>query len=262
MEPDLLVLRDGDGATAWGRLVRNERGDWFEPLLPVAAIHIGDRGVRPVWSGAVRVAGADFDDLHERIQRDGAVQGCATVTGIWSGDHLRVQRQIPQGREPVRLPSWTVPPCPPPAGGWPDVISGGDSPLLYDIGDLRVTGALIVLTLFRPAKNKAVLVVAAADRAAVEARLRPQLADCLCVVPSRWTRAELDSVTSHLHDRHDERNAYQCGPSSTQDGQPYITASLTRVLPETAAWAASLPDGLLVLKPWLLPSRVRRPSDP
>jgi hypothetical protein len=53
------------------------------------------------------------------------------------------------------------------------VISGGDSPLHYDIGDLRVTGALIALTLFRPAKNKAVLVVAAADRAAVEARLLP-----------------------------------------------------------------------------------------
>jgi hypothetical protein len=123
MEPDLLVLRDGDGATAWGRLVRNEQGDWFEPLLPVAAIHIGDRGVRPVWSGAVRVAGADFDDLHGRIQRDGGVQGCATITGTWSGDHLQVQRQIPKGREPVRLPSWTVPPCPPPAGGWPERIS-------------------------------------------------------------------------------------------------------------------------------------------
>jgi len=146
MEPNLLVLRDGDGATAWGRLVRTEQGDWFEPPLAVAVIHIGDRAVRPVWSGAVGVAGADFDALHGRIQRDGAVQGWATVTGIWSGDHLRVQRQIPQGREPVRLPSWTVPPCPPPPGGWPDVISGGDSPLLYDIGDLRVTGSLIALT--------------------------------------------------------------------------------------------------------------------
>jgi len=262
MDPDLLVLRDGDGTTAWGRLVRGEQGDWFEPPLAVAAIHIGDRAVRPVWSGAVRVAGANFEDLHEPIQRDGAVQGWATVTGIWSADHLRVQRQIPQGPEPVRLPNWTVPPCPPPPGGWPDVISGGDSPLHYDIGDLRVTGALIVLTLFRPAQHKAVLVVAAADRAAVEARLRPQLGDCLCVVPSRWTRAELDSVTSHLHDRHDEWHAYRWGPSSTQDGQPYLTASLTRVLPEIAAWAASLPDGLLVLEPWLLPARVHRPSDP
>jgi hypothetical protein len=262
MEPDLLVLRDGDGTTAWGLLVRTEQGDWFEPPFAVSAIHIGDRAVRPVWSGAVRVAGANFEDLHERIQRDGAVQGWATVTGIWSGDHLRVERQTPQAPEPVRLPNWTVPPCPPPPGGWPDVISGGDSPLHYDIGDLRVTGALIVLTLFRPAKNKAVLVVAAADRAAVEARLRPQLGDCLCVVPSRWTRAELDSVTSHLHDRHDEWNVSRWGPSSTQDGQPYLTASLTRVLPEIAAWAASLPDGLLVLEPWLLPARVHRPSDP
>ena len=101
MEPNLLVLRDGDGATAWGRLVRNEQGDWFEPPLAVSAIRIGDRGVRPVWSGAVGVAGADFDALHGRIQRDGAVQGWATVTGIWSGDHLRVQRQTPQGPEPV-----------------------------------------------------------------------------------------------------------------------------------------------------------------
>jgi hypothetical protein len=142
------------------------------------------------------------------------------------------------------------------------VISGGDSPLVYDIGDLRVTGALIALTLFRPAKNKAVLVVAAADRAAVEARLRPQLADCLCVVPSRWTRAELDFVRSHLHDRHDEWHVYQWGQSSTQDGQACITASLTRVLPEIAAWAASLPDGLLVLEPWLLTARVHRPPDP
>jgi hypothetical protein len=262
MEPDLLVLRDGDGATAWGRLVRTEQGDWFEPPLAVPVIHIGDRAVRPVWSGAVRVAGADFDALHGRIQRDGVVQGWATVTGIWSGDHLRIERQTPQGREPVRLPAWTVPPCPPPRGGWPDVISGGDSPLVYDIGDLRVTGALIALTLFRPAKNKAVLVVAAADRAAVEARLRPQLADCLCVVPSRWTRAELDSVRSHLHDRHNEWHVYQWGQSSTQDGQACITVSLTRVLPEIAAWAASLPDGLLVLEPWLLPARVHRPPDP
>jgi hypothetical protein len=162
------------------RLVRNEQADWFEPPLAVAAIHIGDRAVRPVWSGAVRVAGADFDHLHGHIQLDGAVQGWATVTGIWSGDHLQVERQTPQAPEPVRLPHWTVPPCPPPPGGWPDVISGGDSPLHYDIGDLRVTGALIALTLFRPAQRKAVLVATAADRAAVEARLRPQLADCLC----------------------------------------------------------------------------------
>src|SRR5215475_16219771 len=103
MEPDLLVLRDGDEVTAWGLLVRNEQGDWFEPPLAVPGIHIGDRSVRPAWSGAVRVAGADFDTLHERIQRDGAVQGWATVTGIWSGDHLQVQRQIPQGPELMRL---------------------------------------------------------------------------------------------------------------------------------------------------------------
>jgi hypothetical protein len=34
-----------------------------------------------------------------------------------------------------------------------------------------------------------VLVVAAADRDAVEARIRPQLGERLCVVSSRWTKA-------------------------------------------------------------------------
>jgi hypothetical protein len=41
--------------------------------------------------------------------------------------------------------------------------------------------------LLRPGKYQAVLVVAAADLAAVGACLRPQLGTSLCVVPSRWT---------------------------------------------------------------------------
>jgi hypothetical protein len=255
MKLDELVLHEGDRVSAWGRLVRNEQGDWFEPPLLVAMVHVGDRGVRPVWSGAVRVANVDFDDLRDRRASNGAVEGWATLTGIWSGSHLLAGRQIPEGPPPVHVPAWTTQPCLPPVGGWPDVIRHGDANLRFDLGDLRDTGAAVSVTLFRPGGNKAVLVVAAADSAAVEAQLRPQLGDCLCVVPSRWTRADLDQVRACLDDHHEQWNVYLCGESSTDDGQACITASLTRVLPEIAAWAESLPGGLLILKPWLAPLR-------
>jgi hypothetical protein len=58
---------------------------------------------------------------------------------------------------------------------------------------LRETGAAVAVTVFRPSEDQAVLVVAAADPEAVEAQLRPQLGQLLCVVPStpghqRWFR--------------------------------------------------------------------------
>ncbi len=64
----------------------------------------------------------------------------------------------------------------------------------YDMGALQTTGAAVAVSIFRPGParpgpNRAVLVVAAGDVAAVEARLRPQLGESLCVVPSRWTKA-------------------------------------------------------------------------
>lgn len=131
----------------------------------------------------------------------------------------------------------------------------GDIVLEYDIGDLRDTAAAVAVTMFRPADDAAVLVVAASDEAAVEARLRPQLGDLLCVVPSRWTKAELDRVLGYLHERHEQWDLYQWGPHVAGDGQPCVSARLVRVLPEIAAWAASLPTGILVLEPWLVPQR-------
>lgn len=93
MDADGLVVRDGDRAAATGRLVRNDRGDWFEPALPVAGPAGLERRIRPVWTGAVRVAGADFGDVAARFEKDGSVEGWAAVTGTWSGEQLRVERQ-------------------------------------------------------------------------------------------------------------------------------------------------------------------------
>ncbi len=254
MDVGKMVLRDGDRVTATGRLVRDGSGDWFEPPLPVAFAAAGPRRVRPPWRGAVRVAGADFGELRDRVERDGAVAGSATLTGVWSAGRLQVERQSPPEyprQPPMR---WVTPPCPPPRGGWPRPSWGpGDRNLSFDLGDLRETGAAVAVTIFRPSQDQAVLVVAAADAAAVQARLRPQLGELLCVVPSRWSRAELGAVAAHVRAHHEEWNVYTSGESSAEDGQAQVTAALTRVLPEIAAWAAPLPAGILAIEPWLAP---------
>lgn len=113
----------------------------------------------------------------------------------------------------------------------------------------------------RPVWNGAIR-VAAADPTAVEARLRPQLGRSLCVVPSRWTTGQLDSVRDQLHQRSRDWHLYQLGPRHAEDGQAHIAARLVRVLPEIAAWAASLPCGIAALKPWLTPANSHRRHNP
>ncbi len=258
MDIDGLVVREGDRAAATGRLVRDGRGDWFEPAFPVAGPAGPERRVRAACQGAVRVAGADFDALAGRFEKSGAVEGWATITGTWSGEQLGVQRQGAPVAEPAAHARWVTPPCPPPESGWPSVERRGDIELSYDLGQLADTGAAVAVTLFHPGSNQAVLVVAAADLAAVEARLRPQLGNSLCVVPSRWTKDQLDDVRNQLHQRWQQWNLYQLGPQHSEDGQAHITARLVRVLPEIATWAAALPSGLVALEPCLTPEKTDR----
>src|SRR6266704_6661849 len=48
---------------------------------------------RSPWRGAVRITGVNFDALGNRFEHDGAVEGYASVTGIWSHDQFRAIRQ-------------------------------------------------------------------------------------------------------------------------------------------------------------------------
>ena len=255
MDVDGLVVREGDRAAATGRLVRNDLGDWFEPALPIAEPGGVERRVRPVWKGAVRVAGADFGAVTARFEKDGAVEGWAAVTGTWSGEQPRAERQDAPVPEPAAHARWVTPPSPPPEGGWPATERRGDIELSYDLGDLVDTGAATAITVFHPGQNQAVLVVAAADLAAVEARLRPQLGKSLCAVPSRWTKDQLEAVRDQLFQRWQHWNLFRLGPRHAEDGQAHIAADLVRVLPEIAVWVASLPSGIVALEPWLIPAR-------
>jgi hypothetical protein len=252
MDLDGLVVRDGDLVTASGRLVRNQAGDWFEPPAGVAAVGGGPRMIRPVSPVAVRVAGADFDELAGRFDDEGAVEGSATLTGIWSADQLQAQRQASPSPRDAPWPRWVTPPCPAPAGGWSR--HGGN--LRFDMNDLPGIGGVVTVTVFRPGPDCEVLVVAAADPDAAEVWLRPQFGARLCVVASKWTTAELDAVRAQLHARHRAWNLLQLGPSTGEDGQACIAAKLTRVSPEIALWAARLPAGIVSVDPWLRPAHL------
>ena len=112
MDVDGLVLREGDLVAATGRLVRNDLGDWFEPALWVAEPGSLERRVRSVWRCAVRVAGADFDAVAGRFEKDGKVEGWATIAGTWAGEQLRVERQDVPVQAPTAHARWVSPPRP------------------------------------------------------------------------------------------------------------------------------------------------------
>jgi hypothetical protein len=67
-----------------------------------------------------------------------------------------------------------------------------------DYGDLESSGAMVTRVIFRPSADQEVLVVAATDVDAVTQQLSPQLPNQLCVVPSRFTSAQLDEVRDVL----------------------------------------------------------------
>jgi hypothetical protein len=253
MDSVLAVVRDGDRVTASGRVLRDETGDWFEPPLFVALPGGVPRRVRPASRIAVRIVGADFDGLSSRFEREGAVEGYSTLTGIWTAGLLRVDHQAPpQGWQYGERPRWQVPPCPPPEGGWPRPTWGSADKILdYDLGNLRETGVAVAVTSFRPSEDLAVLVVAASDPDVVEAQLRPQLGPLLCVIRSKWTRDELEAVRAHLKAHHGDWYVYRWGYTTASDGQGQISAHLTRMLPEVSDWAGALPSGILKLQPWL-----------
>ena len=253
MDWDGQVPRSGDRVSAWGRLVRTAHGTWLDPPVAVAPVLIHPRPVNPPSRAAVAVSGADFSRVEQRYELDGDIEGWATVGGLWTGSELRIDRHSRRRPEPDPRPAWDTPPCPPPPGGWAHGTNYAGN-LDFDLGDLSDSGAAVMVVMFRPGAGQAVLVVAAADPEAVEARLRPQLGQRLCVVPSRWTKHEIEAVHGHLRRHWEDWNIYQSCVTASEDAQALVTASLTRVLPEVAAWVATLPAGILNLKPWLVPA--------
>ena len=264
MRIDRLVFGPGDRVTGWGCIRESGDGVWFDRPPPVPLNFSGRPW--PLSPDAVRLEDADLGAVATAFAADGSLPGWATVTGVWLGDRVRVEEQSPvpppSWRRSAQGPSWTRPPCPPPGGGWPTGGSGArTNNLEFDLGDLSSTGAVVTAVTFRPGPDQRVLVVAATDEGAAERRLRPQLGAQLCIVPSRWTRAQLDATYAVLGD-HRDWTVGRLTRSVGEDGQAHVDAAVLRVLPEMADWAMTLPDDLLRIDVALVPARGLERSAP
>jgi hypothetical protein len=247
-----LVLRDGDAVRASGRVVAVDGATCFDPPLPVPAVlYAPGRQPPPRPSGlGVPVIGVDLARLDGRREQQGAVEGSATLGGTWQSERLVVAEQGPPTGSAFEGPAWRRPPCPEPAGGWPegDVDENIEIPAV-----LGAAHQITSVALFRPSWRQVVLVVAAEQPQQVEAALRPRYGARLCVVPSRWTHRQVDDVAGRLSAEVSRWLIYIFGESTAEDGQPLLTVELTRVLPSMAAWARAIPAGLLSIRPWLTP---------
>jgi hypothetical protein len=161
-----------------------------------------------------------------------------------------VAEQRPPTGSGFQGPAWRRPPCPEPAGGWPE----GDVDENLDVpAELGAAHQITSVALFRPSRRQAVLVVAAEQPQQAEAALRPRYGARLCVVPSRWTRRQIDDVAGRLRAEMSRWLIYIFGESTAEDGQAVVTVELTRVLPDLVAWARAIPAGLMSIHPWLTP---------
>jgi len=158
-----VVLTSGAEASAYGRVVAVPQGMCFEPPMWASLVHYppgAEPAPRPSGRG-VPVGGVDLDRLEGRREKDGAVEGWATLTGIWQDTGLQVRRQQPGGAAPERRsPVWTVPPCSPPLGGWPAQATPNTSEFESVLLELSSTGAIVQRTMFSPPDAAQVLVLA------------------------------------------------------------------------------------------------------
>lgn len=264
-----LGFQPGDRVRTFGRFVSGPDGDW----LDLQRVH--DLLIKPLgWKSelSIRLIGADAAAVSSECGPN-QVPGRITVVGRWHapapgepaglGDEsIEVETQTPEGPPPRPRTDRTHPPCPPPPEGWPRNVVWHEgwphsavSDLNLDIRDLESSGALVHCSIFRPTEDQEVLVVAAADVEAVARRLSPSLPNQICVVRSRFTRAQLDEVGDVLHAHFQEWRLESFGTGHCDpQGQPFATAQPVRVTAELAAWADTLPEGLLLLDPTITPA--------
>jgi hypothetical protein len=247
-----FVMTDGCTAVASGRVVACDGQTWFGPAPGRMTLEYYAPGQEPPprRSGSeVLVRGVDLSRLANRWEKDGAIEGWATLSGTWHDEELTVSDQAGPGYPTDRedTPRWDVPPCAPPQGGWP---RGKYDDLLGDDVDLEGEETVNV-TIFRPSRRSEVVVIASEAPEVTRARLTPHLGDHLCVVQSRWTCAQVNDVREQLHAR---ARWITSGETATEDAQLRITAELVFVSADFSAYATTVPDDLLSVSVWLTPT--------
>ncbi|GAA1579387.1 MULTISPECIES: hypothetical protein [Kribbella] len=244
-----LAFGEGDRVRTWGRYVARPDGEW----LDLARVH--DLLIKPPgWKSdrSIRLIGVDAAAVPTDWTAHQA-PGSISVVGRWGDESIEVDGQSPE------TPRWrprtdrSIPPCPPPPDGWRRDAEIWE--LGPDADDLEASGTIVHKAIFRPSENQEVLVVAATDVDAVTRQLSRHLPDQLCVVQSRFTRAQLDGVRDVLLARWQEWRLETIGTGhSDAQGQPFATAEPFRVPAAMAEWADTLPEGLLQVSPTIVPA--------
>ena len=192
----------------------------------------------------------------ESWHRPGSFGGM-TITGIWLNGSIQVQTQhrlAPRDQSaPIRA-TWELPADLEPARGWP--VGTDDDIHAVDTNDLRDANCVAVVRC-QPRPDSVVLAVAATDVAAAEAAWRPRLGARVCVVHSRWSKAELDAVTSTPLQHWVDWAIEFIGHPVDEHFQSSVDVTLLAVTPALASWAESLPADILTVQPTLTPAARR-----
>jgi hypothetical protein len=247
-----LLVPEGATARASGRVLVSNAETWFERPGPTHLMLVHPRPTPAPSRNAIRAHGVDLAALDHRDEYNGVLTGWATLTGTWSGHELHVLHQGPRVERSNPRDRWRTPPCAPPPQGWPEVDGIGNLTEHPPPHDRWPALTITTATLFRVDAEHGVYVVAAED----PDRAARAVGDRMCVVPSRYTRHQLDQARSRLHEEMEPGGwpLTSHGETSAADGQPQLTVGLLWVVPDMVEWAATLPDGMLDLDVWLRPA--------
>jgi hypothetical protein len=245
-----LVVEPGNRVRTEGRFVQLDGTDWLDlaqinDLVGRSGPWKSNRSVRLIGANAAAIpVGRNTSD-------PSLIPGRVRVVGVWRDDVIVVEAQSPvpwparEGPEPL----FTLPA---PPGGWNVADHSRD---IHGLAALRTSGKIVRDGWLRDDSGALLLRIAASDVEAVERVLAPQLPRRLCVVQSRYTTAQLREVESmfatHAIEWGFEAWSYE---SMDSECQPFADATLTRVSTDLAAWADTLPDGLLALHPTMTPA--------
>lgn len=252
-----LVLRDGDRVAASGKVVALS-GRHTRFCAPIATgTEINGGGIQYCDLG-IDVTGVDLSSLTDRRAESGNVEGEARLTGIYRNGTIVVTSQGPPLRPPVNgeLP---MPPCSPPAGGWPQNAGSGNlDEHAVQAYERNHPHTVMDISLLHPSATQSVMyVLTSGDVVAVRTALREAYGDSLCVEPSEYTPDQVAAARALVSFNNPELVAAglygTAGSNLNANGQLQIEADLIRVTMTVAQSLADQPPGLIRLRPWLAP---------
>jgi hypothetical protein len=259
--PAALVLRDGDTVQGTGRIVSVPgRPVRFCAPLPVAGIGNAKPTAPAYCDYGIDLTGVDLDRLSGRREMSGAIEGYATLRGVFEKGVMAVRQQTaPAPEAPPAIDTDAVP-CPAPVGGWPHGTPGGN----FDFNPINEygvdhPGVIGVTANLRASLDQTVAYVTTyTDPEPVFAALRTTYRDRLCVVRSRYSAADVARTRELLAIGAPTSKAaqvYSTGEGLSPDLQFQFDVELRYMTPELAAIAAELPAGIVRFEPWLKPVR-------